>query len=347
MKQTRIVDRSRTILVLLAGTLCAAASNSFAQQAKPTKPSTPQTSQPANSKLSLEQELALSLIRRLADEVKGEADKPGAALIQAQAADTLWEFDEPAARRLFRLAFDTVDSPAPEASVIDKDAKTKLAEFARRQASVLKEIIVMVGKRDQVTAERWLDSMKKEETTKETGSLQLSQERAEFLAQLASQLAMTNPAEAEKLGLMSLGGNEVPSAFGPLLFALRSSDSARSDALFRAAIAALRRTATPGRSTLSALSNYLFVLVNGNLFQIADAPTARLFTDYLLEAATIQAALTREALSNRSPMPETAVNLTNFLALKGLDIIGVNAPDKVTLLQSLLTELSSALNQQQ
>ena len=76
MKQTRIVDRSRTILVLLVGTLCATASNSFAQQAKPTKPSTPQTSQPANSKLSLEQELALSLIRRLADDVKGEADKP-------------------------------------------------------------------------------------------------------------------------------------------------------------------------------------------------------------------------------------------------------------------------------
>jgi len=347
MKQTRIVDRSRTILVLLIGTLCAAASNSFAQQAKPTKPSTPQTSQPANSKLSLEQELALSLIRRLADEVKGEADKPGAALIQAQAADTLWEFDEPAARTLFRLAFDTVNSPAPEASVIGKDAKTNQAEFARLQASVLKEIIVMLGKRDQVTAERWLDSMKKEETTKEIGSLQLSQERAEFLAQLASQLAMTNPAEAEKLGLMSLGANEVPSAFGPLLFALKRSDSARSDALFRAAIAALRRTATPGRSTLSALSNYLFVLVNGNLFQIADAPTARLFTDYLLEAATIQAALTREALSNRIPMPETAANLTNFLALKGLDIIGVTAPDKVTLLQSLLTELSSALNQQQ
>ncbi|HEX7720907.1 MAG TPA: hypothetical protein VF397_02030 [Pyrinomonadaceae bacterium] len=347
MKQTRIVDRSRTILVLLVGTLCATASNSFAQQAKPTKPSTPQTSQPANSKLSLEQELALSLIRRLADEVKGEADKPGAALIQAQAADTLWEFDEPAARTLFRLAFDTVNSPAPEASVIGKDAKTNQAEFARLQASVLKEIIVMLGKRDQVTAERWLDSMKKEETTKEIGSLQLSQERAEFLAQLASQLAMTNPAEAEKLGLMSLGANEVPSAFGPLLFALKRSDSARSDALFRAAIAALRRTATPGRSTLSALSNYLFVLVNGNLFQIADAPTARLFTDYLLEAATIQAALTREALSNRIPMPETAANLTNFLALKGLDIIGVTAPDKVTLLQSLLTELSSALNQQQ
>ena len=77
MKQTKIVDR--TILVLLLGTLCATASNSFAQQAKPTKASTPQTSQSANSKLSLEQELALSLIRRLADEVKGEADKPGAA----------------------------------------------------------------------------------------------------------------------------------------------------------------------------------------------------------------------------------------------------------------------------
>jgi len=346
MKQTEVVDRSRPILVLALGILSATASNSFAQQAKPTKTATTQTSQPANSKLSLEQELALSLIRRLADEVKGEADKPGAALIQAQAADTLWEFDEPAARTLFRLAFDTVNSPAPEASVIDKDAKTKQAEFARRQASALKEIFVMLGKRDQGTAERWLDSMNNEHTTKENGPAQLSQERAEFLAQLASQLASTNPDEAEKLGLMSLGANEVPSAFGQLLFALRRADSARSDALFRAAIAAMRRSGTPGRATLSVLSNYLF-FNNGNLFQIADASAARLFTDYLLEAATIQAGLTREALSNKSPMPETAVYLTNFLALRGLDIIGVNAPDKVTLLQSLLTELSSALNQQQ
>ena len=344
MKQTKIVDR--TILVLLLGTLCATASNLFAQQAKPTKASTPQTSQPANSKLSLEQELALSLIRRLADEVKGEADKPGAALIQAQAADTLWEFDEPAARTLYRLAFDTVNSPPPAASAIDQDAKTKQAEFARRQASALKEILVMLGKRDQGTAERWLDSMNKEQTTKENGPVQLSQERAEFLAQLASQLAKTNPDEAEKLGLMSLGANEVPSAFGRLLFALRSADSARSDALFRAAIAAMRRSGTPGRSTLAVLSNYLFIN-NGNLFQIADASTARLFTDYLMEAATIQAGLTREALSNRGPMPETAVYLTNFLALRGLDIVGMNAPERVTLLRSLLAELSSALNQQQ
>ena len=175
MKQTEVVDRSRTILVLALGILSAAASNSFAQQARPTKTPTPQTSQPANSKLSLEQELALSLIRRLADEVKGEADKPGAALIQAQAADTLWEFDEPAARTLFRLAFDTVNNPAPEASAIDKDAKTKQAEFARRQASALKEIFVMLGKRDRVIAERWLDSMNKEQTAKENGPVQLSQ----------------------------------------------------------------------------------------------------------------------------------------------------------------------------
>ncbi len=347
MTHIKAFDRSLPILTLLLGLLSVTESNSFAQQVKSMETPAPQTSQPANAKLSLEQELALSLIRRVADEVKGEADRPGAAVIQAQAADTLWEFDEPAARALFRLAFDTVNSPAPEASAIDKDARTKQLDFARRMGSALREIIVMLGKRDQATAERWLDSMNKEQTTKETASPQLSQERAEFLAQLASQLARTNPVEAEKLGLMSLGANEVPSAFGQLLFALKNVDPVRSDELFRAAIAAMRRTGTPGKSTLSFLSNYVFVFVKGNLFQIADAPTARLFTDYLIDAATIQAGLMREALSNKSPIPETAVNLTNFLALQGLDIVGMNAPDKLTLLQSLFSELSSALNQQQ
>src|SRR5437762_13028711 len=108
----------------------------------------------------------------------------------------------------------------------------------------------MFAKRDRATAERWLDSIKAEQKSESPGS-QLTQERAEFFAQLAYQLAKTNPSEAAKLGLMSLGSKEVPQTMGRLLIALRSVDPTASDNLFRAVISAMRGSVAPGRSTLN------------------------------------------------------------------------------------------------
>ena len=73
---------------------------------------------PGNSRL--EKELALGLIRQVPQELKSEADKPAAALIQAQAAEALWSFDELEARAVFRLAFDTARAPLSETSALDK-----------------------------------------------------------------------------------------------------------------------------------------------------------------------------------------------------------------------------------
>lgn len=317
------------------------------QEPKPSQiPPVSATSAQGSSTLPLEQQLALSLLRQLASDLKGEADKPAAALIQAQVADTLWRVDEVEARSLFRLAFDTAKQPIPESSVIDKEARARYVNVVRRQASAIKEIIGMFGNHDRPTAEHWLESLNEEQTAKDPSTTRLSRERAEFLIQLALQQAKTNPEEAQKLGLASLAGDEIPSAFIQLLFALKRIDPSKSDVLFRAAIAALRRNSSSGGLTLGILSNYLF-FSGGRLFEKTSAPDAALFIDYVMAAANTQVAILREARGNKGPMPESGVRLTNFLATGGLAIVSNNAPDKLPILQPLFNELSSGLNQQQ
>ncbi|HWP53992.1 MAG TPA: hypothetical protein VN476_07625 [Pyrinomonadaceae bacterium] len=340
------LDLPQLAIVVVSLALCVTpASDALAQTPTGTAQPDSKAATPGPAKLSLEQELSLSLLRTVADELKSEADKPAVALLQAEAADTLWQFDESAARSLFRIAFDTARAE-PLESAIDKEARTKQVDQARRRAFTLRQIIVIAGQHDRQTAERWLTSLNEDRSGRETAANQNSQQNAEFLAYLAVQLVKTNPDEAQRLGFLSLNAREVPSAFGQLLFALKRVDPKKSDDLFKAAIAAMRRDVSPGGATLSVLSNYLF-FNDGSPFSNSDAPIAGLFVDYLLESANAQARLTRDAREVKTAMPESAVRLNNFLALRGLDIVNRNAPQKFVLLQSLFKELSSALSQQQ
>src|SRR5436190_23634921 len=105
MKLARVPNPRRGPTLLLALLLLwSTASQSAAQQTKPAQSPTPQPQSAGKSKLSLEQEMSLGLLRLVPDEVKVESDKAGAARIQAEVADTLWDFDEPIARAVFRTA---------------------------------------------------------------------------------------------------------------------------------------------------------------------------------------------------------------------------------------------------
>jgi hypothetical protein len=347
MKGSKRTDlRPEAMLIVFIVFWCLAPPCTIGQKATRTPDASPSPLPPGNSKLSLEQEQALLLLGRVASELKAEADKPAAALIQAQVADTLWKFDELEARSVFRLAFDTVRQPIPETSTVDKEERARHLDLLKRQASALKEIISMFGKHDRATAEQWLESVNEEQTKKEPGANQLSPERAEFLAQLALQEVKTNPSDAQKLGLLSLTSSEIPSAFGQLLIALGNIDRSLSDVLFQGAIAALRRDGYPSGSILSFLSNYLF-FSDGRLFARSDAPNASLFIDYLIEAANAQVAIWQDARANKEGIPQSGVSLVNFLAARGIAIVGSNSPGKLQILQPLLNELSNGLNQQQ
>lgn len=336
-----------TVLVVIFAAWWASPSDAFAQQkAKPAE--APAVDSPAakEARLSIEQEQALALIRQLARELKSEAEKPSAALIQAQAADVLWKFDESEARSLFRFAFDSANQPIPETSTIEKDEKARHLKLLQQQVTAVRNILTLFGKHDHAAAEAWLDSLKEKQSTKSDKQNQLSQDRAEFLAQLALQEVKTNPEGAQKLALLSLNGPEVPAAVGQVLVALKNLDKPKGNVLFEATVAALRMNFNAAPITLSALSNYLF-FSNGTLYETADAPRAALFMDYFVDAANAQLARWQAQKANDSSVTDSAATLLNFLAFRGLAILKVNAPDKFYRVQPVFDELSAQLNEQQ
>ena len=80
------------------------------------------------------------------------------ALLQSEVADVIWRFDEPAARSVFRLAFDAVRQAAPnDRSSIDANAKKESAKQSRRWTSAIKTILKRYGLHDRQGAEAWLN----------------------------------------------------------------------------------------------------------------------------------------------------------------------------------------------
>ena len=85
------------------------------QGAKPTGPAIPT----ANNK-----DEAIARLFAIVNDLKSEPDTPAAALLQSEIADVLWHFDEPAARIIFRAAFDSVRQlKTDSSSMLDADAK--------------------------------------------------------------------------------------------------------------------------------------------------------------------------------------------------------------------------------
>ena len=337
------------VLVIMLAAWCGNSLDAFAQ--KTTKPAAadPAAVSPAANaaKLSIEQEQALALIRQLASELKSEADKSSAALIQAQAADVLWKFNEIEARSLFRLAFDSANQPIPETSTIDKDEKTRHLKLLQQQASVVQSILTLFSKHDQASAETWLESLKKDKrSTNQDSPAQFSQDRGEFLAQVALQEVRSNSEESLKFALLSLSAPEIPAAVGQVIIVLKNIDRAKGDILFEATLAALRRNVYSAGTILTYLSNYLF-FSNGTLFDRSDAAHAARLIDYLVDVSSAELARWQQLRENNRTMPDSAAFLLNFLGFRGLGILKVNAPEKFFQVQSVFNELSIGLNQQQ
>ena len=246
---------------------------------------------------------------------------------------------------VFRLAFDTANQPIPETSTIDKGERARHLKLLQQQASVVRSILTLFGRHDHAGAEAWLQSLKDKRSTKDTKG-QFSQDQGEFLAQLALQEVKTNPEEAQKLALLSLNAPEIPAATGQVLIALKSINRAKGDVLFESTVAAMRSKVFSGRTTLNYLSNYLF-LSTGTLYEQADAPRAAMLIDYLVDASNAELARWQELRGNNSAMPDSAADLLNFLAFRGLSILRANAPDKLYRVQPVFNELSAELNQQQ
>src|SRR5437867_2638820 len=79
-----------------------------------------------------------------------------AHLLQAEISDILWKFDEPAARSIFRLAFDAARKISTDDSSKDAKARSEAASQSRRRAAAIKTILKRYGSHDKKGAEVWL-----------------------------------------------------------------------------------------------------------------------------------------------------------------------------------------------
>lgn len=185
--------------------------------------------------LSVNQQDALELLKTLARDLKSEPDKMAAAILQAQIADVLWQFDEAFARDVFRWSFQAVSRPAP--GELGESAR---AAYTARQASSIRQVLTRIGTHDRSQAEGLLKSFH-EEKQSSSASSGPSNVNSELLLQISLELAATNPEQALQLGLLSLSGTHISPDFGRLLFAMSNANKTLADRLFRAALMTLRR----------------------------------------------------------------------------------------------------------
>ena len=281
--------------------------------------------------LSVNQQEALELLKTLATNLKSEPDKLAAAILQAQIADVLWQFDEALARDVFGWSFETVSRPAPG----------ELSEYARaaytaRQASSIRQVLTRIGTHDRRQAEALLKSLQ-EEKRSSSASSEPSKANSEFLLQIALELSATNPEQALQLGLLSLSGTHIAPDFGRLVFAMSNTNKTLADRLFRAALMALRRNDFLYDSVLISLVNYLFSS-NGTLNPDASVADAQLLANYFVDAAWHQARGNEGA-----SLPDASAMFYSLVQVRGLPVVSKYLPQKFPELQGQMRELASGL----
>ena len=298
-----------------------------------------------DTKLAQQQELIGRLVS-IANELKGEADKSAAALLQSEVADVLWRFDEPSARSIFRLAFDNVRQEITNKSSSSEATSGKDSLIQSRQrTSAIRVILRRYGLHDRKGADAWLHEFENDVKSKQTASnnsFRISPEQAELLTDIAVGMLSENPTEAQRLGLLSLSAARIPSGFGRLLMGLRHREKALSDVLFRQGLLSLRSNGFPYDGALMSLTNYVFFSDGGRFPDVSQADVA-VIIQYFVDAASAQAARSQSASILTSDEQSSLGSLYSFLSNRASRIVALNAPDKSAFLQSNIRDMAQAL----
>ena len=281
--------------------------------------------------LSVNQQDALELLKTLARSLKSEPDKLSAAILQAQIADVLWQFEEAFARDVFRWSFEAVSQPAP--GELGESARTA---YTARQASSIRQVLTRLGTHDRSQAEALLKSLE-EETQSRSASSGLSNINSQLLVQIALELSSTNPEQALQLGLLSLSSTHISPDLGRFLFAIGNTNKTMADRLYRAALMTLRHNDFVYDGVLISLVNYLFSS-NGTLQPDATVADAQLLANYFVDAAW------RQARGNEgASLPEASAMFYSLVQVRGLPIVSKYAPERFPELQGQMRELASGL----
>lgn len=324
--------------------LAITANNGGVVSAQTKGPEKSSTASPARS--NNEQEVIARLFG-LVTELKSEPNRIDAALLQSEIADIIWQFDEPASRATFRLAFDTArESPTPSSSLVDVTSQKERLKQSRRRISAIKAILKRYGAHDRKEPEAWMREFEKEIEANRSSSRsnwRMSQAEAELLAELALTLISENPKEAQRLGSLVLAAEgNVPMAFYQLLLDLRDRDKVLSDVLWRQVFSAMRAKSFDYDSVLIPLTNYAF-FSNGRRFPDTAPADVALVVQYFVDAAAAQAARSRSGLNGTSTDQTSRESLYVFLTSRALPIVTLNSPENFVLLRAHIDDLAQGL----
>ncbi len=301
---------------------------------------------PTDKRTSPEMLAAIDMLRSLSDELRKDFDKPEAITLEARIGDILWNIDEVFARGVFRRAFDAASEPVEDISTMDAKLREHQLLIARRRAAALAEVLRLLGKHDAKTAEDLLAKYEADKLDK-GNKKDNSSAKSELLAQIALELAESKPDQAQRLGIMSLAGRDVPEAIERLLFALSKQGKNYSDPLFVTLLENLRRNGYPYDNALNSLCNYVF-LHDGRMFSNDYREDAFMLVGFFVDAARFQVSEWRQSkVAGTNSISNSAASFHRFFLARALPIVKINAPDKVLSVQAALEELSSGLSQQQ
>jgi len=229
-----------------------------------------QTTSPANNnspsaRVGLQvEERALGLLDQLFAATKDFKDDGLRIRLQAQLANTLWDYDQPRARRLLSGAFQ--DVALSKTSTDENHYARSAFESIDARFPLRNEILRMVANRDPALAQQLIESVVKEPpgpgSKPGSGQNGTVDQRANHYMFLATDLLSTDPARAvdlAKTGLTDAGSNiNVFPQFVRFLQSLGQKDMAAADSLFNYALSVVQHDPPHFDAGIRWLSSYVF-----------------------------------------------------------------------------------------
>jgi tetratricopeptide (TPR) repeat protein len=191
---------------------------------------------------------ALHALDQLSAAIKTLDDEHLRVRTQAHVADILWPYDEPRARRQFDEVFQSIAQ-----AQADKQNTSPLAQLQS-------EVLSLVARHDAELADSLIRDGGQVKPQADSGASppaeKLQSDNSALYLQVATSLAGTNPERAVRLAESGLARGVNPSILG-VLFALRQSDPARANALYRSTLAVARRDAPRASLNIPVLASYV------------------------------------------------------------------------------------------
>ncbi len=341
--------RSVALLCLLVGCLSVAGQDAVENPQASTSKRDSRTSEETGSLEDQRRRFALAQVISLADEARSYKDEALRARILAQAADTIWQADNYAARSLFRRAWEAAEKFDADKQASSNNSNVPAMAIALQQSSgrdLRAEVLGLIARRDRALAEEFLAKFKEQTEREEDSSGQGNNDSwsisdATVKRFLLARRLLDEGEITRALEFASPVLNRVTSHSIGFLVALRVKNATIADQRFANLMSFSEIDPSSDANTVSGLSSYLFTPnlyvtfsadggVRWNQLEDTDAPLAlptvspALLNQFVRTASTI---LLRPLLPPKQDMTSSGRAGKSAVIQRLLPIFEQHAPE--------------------